>query len=162
RQQRSLAPNPDDHHRLCRRHDSAGDLTRRRLRFCARHLRNCHRWTDLLPAVDPVGDAGRLLAVRRSLDVDEVLSPPEHDRQGRERAGGGEPRGHLSSWIGEIMRWYHYIAYFFGGAFFANFIPHFVNGISGNPFQSPFASPPGEGLSSAMVNVGWGLGNLVV
>ena len=28
-------------------------------------------------------------------------------------------------------------------------VPHFVNGISGHPFQSPFASPPGEGLSSA-------------
>ena len=42
------------------------------------------------------------------------------------------------------MRWYHYVAYFFGGAFIANFVPHFVNGIAGNPFQSPFASPPGR------------------
>ena len=45
----------------------------------------------------------------------------------------------------DMMRWYHYIAYFFGGAFLANAIPHFVNGVSGRPFQSPFASPPGEG-----------------
>jgi hypothetical protein len=60
------------------------------------------------------------------------------------------------------MRWYHYIAYFFGGAFLANTVPHFVNGISGNAFQSPFASPPGEGLSSSTVNVLWGLLNLVV
>ena len=60
------------------------------------------------------------------------------------------------------MRWYHYISYFFGGAFLANTIPHLVAGISGSPFQSPFASPPGEGLSSAMVNVLWGLFNLVV
>ena len=59
-------------------------------------------------------------------------------------------------------RWYHLIAYFFGGAFLANTIPHLVNGISGSPFQSPFASPPGEGLSSAMVNVLWGTFNLVV
>jgi hypothetical protein len=59
-------------------------------------------------------------------------------------------------------RWYHYIAYFFGGAFLANTIPHLVNGISGNPFQSPFASPPGEGLSSATINVLWGTFNLVV
>ena len=59
-------------------------------------------------------------------------------------------------------RWYHLIAYFFGGAFLANTIPHLVAGISGSPFQSPFASPPGEGLSSAIVNVLWGLGNLVV
>jgi hypothetical protein len=57
------------------------------------------------------------------------------------------------------MRWYHYVAYFFGGAFLANAIPHFVNGVSGSPFQSPFASPPGEGLSPALVNVVWGFGN---
>jgi len=60
------------------------------------------------------------------------------------------------------MRWYHYVAYFFGGAFLANAIPHFVNGVSGSPFQSPFASPPGEGLSSSTVNVLWGAFNLVV
>ena len=59
-------------------------------------------------------------------------------------------------------RWYHFIAYFFGGAFLANTIPHLVNGISGNPFQSPFASPPGEGLSSSTVNVLWGSLNLVL
>ena len=60
------------------------------------------------------------------------------------------------------MRWYHYIAYFFGGAFLANVVPHFVNGVSGNAFQSPFASPPGEGLSSSLVNVLWGLFNIIV
>ena len=59
-------------------------------------------------------------------------------------------------------RWYHYIAWFFGGAFIANTIPHLVSGISGSPFQSPFASPPGEGLSSATVNVLWGFFNLAV
>lgn len=60
------------------------------------------------------------------------------------------------------MRWYHWVAYFFGGAFLANFVPHFVQGVSGAPFQSPFADPPGEGLSSASVNVAWGLTNLFV
>lgn len=60
------------------------------------------------------------------------------------------------------MRWYHYVAYFFGGAFLVNAVPHFVNGVSGNPFQSPFASPPGEGLSSSTVNVLWGSFNLGV
>ncbi len=60
------------------------------------------------------------------------------------------------------MRWYHYLAYFFGGAFLANALPHLGNGISGHAFQSPFASPPGEGLSSAMVNVAWGLFNLTI
>jgi len=60
------------------------------------------------------------------------------------------------------MRWYQYVAYFFGGAFLSNAIPHFVNGVSGNAFQSPFASPSGVGLSSAMVNVLWGMFNLAV
>lgn len=59
-------------------------------------------------------------------------------------------------------RWYHDIAYFFGGVFLANAVPHTVAGVSGSAFQSPFASPSGEGLSSAMVNVLWGFFNLVV
>lgn len=64
--------------------------------------------------------------------------------------------------MGAAMRWYHYVAYFFGGAFLANTLPHLGNGISGHAFQSPFASPPGVGLSSAMVNVLWGCSNLAV
>ena len=59
-------------------------------------------------------------------------------------------------------RWYHVVVWFFGGAFLANTISHLVNGISGSPFQSPFASPPGVGLSSSIVNVLWGMFNLVV
>lgn len=59
-------------------------------------------------------------------------------------------------------RWYHLVAYFWGGAFLANTIPHLVQGISGSPFQSPFAKPPGEGLSSATVNVLWGTFNLII
>jgi hypothetical protein len=59
-------------------------------------------------------------------------------------------------------RWYHYLSYFFGGAFLANSLPHLGNGISGHAFQSPFATPPGEGLSSSTVNVLWGLFNLAV
>ena len=60
------------------------------------------------------------------------------------------------------MRWRDYLAYFFGGAFLANTLPHLGSGVSGNAFQSPFASPPGVGLSSALGNVLWGLFNLVV
>jgi len=60
------------------------------------------------------------------------------------------------------MPWYHYVSYFFGGAFLANAIPHFVSGMMGRPFQSPFAKPPGEGLSSSTVNVLWGAFNIVV
>ncbi|MGB9456300.1 MAG: hypothetical protein WCB12_09670 [Bryobacteraceae bacterium] len=60
------------------------------------------------------------------------------------------------------MPWYNYVAYFFGGAFLANALPHLGNGISGRAFQSPFASPPGQGLSSPTVNVLWGFFNLAV
>jgi hypothetical protein len=59
------------------------------------------------------------------------------------------------------MHWYYYVACFFGGAFLANSLPHFINGISGRAFQSPFAKPPGKGLSSPTVNVLWGFFNLV-
>jgi hypothetical protein len=60
------------------------------------------------------------------------------------------------------MRWYHSLAYFFGGAFLANSLPHLINGIFGNAFQSPFATPSGQGLSSSTVNVLWGFFNLAV
>jgi hypothetical protein len=60
------------------------------------------------------------------------------------------------------MKWYHHLAYFFGGAFLANAVPHFVMGITGHPFQTPFATPPGEGLSSALINVLWGFFNAVI
>jgi hypothetical protein len=60
------------------------------------------------------------------------------------------------------MNWLHDLAYLFGGAFLANAIPHFVSGMMGRPFQSPFAKPSGVGLSSSTVNVLWGFGNFVV
>jgi hypothetical protein len=59
------------------------------------------------------------------------------------------------------MIWQHYPSWFFGGAFLANAIPHFVSGTMGRAFQSPFAKPRGEGLSSSTVNVLWGFLNLV-
>jgi hypothetical protein len=40
--------------------------------------------------------------------------------------------------------------------------PHFVQGISGAWFQTPFSSPPGIGESSPVVNVLWGFFNLVI
>jgi hypothetical protein len=60
------------------------------------------------------------------------------------------------------MTWYTYLAYFFGGAFLVNAIPHLTNGLSGRPFPSPFASPPGKGNSSPTVNVLWAAVNLIV
>lgn len=59
------------------------------------------------------------------------------------------------------MNWLHLIAYFFGGALLVNAVPHLVSGLMGRPFQSPFAKPPGEGLSSSTTNFLWGFGNLV-
>jgi len=60
------------------------------------------------------------------------------------------------------MEWLDLVAYFFGGAFLTNAVPHFVSRVMGKPFQSPFATPSGEGLSSSTVNVLWGSVNLVV
>jgi hypothetical protein len=60
------------------------------------------------------------------------------------------------------MNWLHDLAYFFGGAFLSNAVPHYVAGVMGRPFQSPFAKPPGQGLSSSTVNVAWGAANLVI
>jgi hypothetical protein len=68
----------------------------------------------------------------------------------------------LILWSRSNMHWYDFLSYFFGGAFLANALPHLLNGISGRSFQSPFAKPPGEGLSSPIVNVLWGFFNLVV
>jgi len=59
------------------------------------------------------------------------------------------------------MPWYFYLLEFLAGAFLANSVPHFVHGVSGAPFQSPFAKPPGVGESSPTMNVIWGFANLV-
>ncbi|HTQ29241.1 MAG TPA: hypothetical protein VMI35_13980 [Puia sp.] len=55
-----------------------------------------------------------------------------------------------------------YIASFFAGMFLANAVPHFVHGISGNKFPTPFSKPRGIGLSSSTVNVLWALFNIAV
>ncbi|WP_158934757.1 hypothetical protein [Burkholderia sp. S171] len=60
------------------------------------------------------------------------------------------------------MSWHQYLSYFLGGAVFSNAIPHFVSGMMGRSFQSPFATPRGKGLSSATVNVLWGAFNVAV
>ena len=60
------------------------------------------------------------------------------------------------------MNWLDLVSYFIGGFFCCNAIPHYVSGVIGRPFQSPFAKPPGEGLSSSTVNVLWGFANLII
>src|SRR5271155_2948716 len=71
----------------------------------------------------------------------------------------------MGRWRGEIrmtINWLHEFAYLWGGAFLVNAAPHLVSGLMGRPFQSPFAKPPGQGLSSSTVNVLWGAFNLAV
>ncbi len=60
------------------------------------------------------------------------------------------------------MEWYQYLAAFFSGAFLSNAVPHFVKGICGDKFPTPFAKPPGKGLSSPIVNTLWGSLNILV
>jgi hypothetical protein len=60
------------------------------------------------------------------------------------------------------LPWLDLVSYFFGGVFLANAVPHAISGVMGRAFQSPFAKPRGQGLSSSTTNVLWGFFNLVV
>jgi hypothetical protein len=60
------------------------------------------------------------------------------------------------------MKWYHIVACFFAGCLLSNAVPHFVHGVSGDSFPTPFANPPGKGLSSPTINVLWALANLLI
>ena len=60
------------------------------------------------------------------------------------------------------MPWHNVAAYFFGGLFLANFFPHFIAGMSGVRFYTPFATPPFRGLSSPVVNILYALFNLAM
>lgn len=60
------------------------------------------------------------------------------------------------------MNWLHDLSWFFGGAFLANTLPHLISGLMGRPFQTPFAKPSGQGLSSSTLNVIWGFINLAI
>jgi hypothetical protein len=55
-----------------------------------------------------------------------------------------------------------YIAHFFGGVFLANGIPHFVSGVCGRSFRTPFVRMHGGDVSSPTVNVFWGWLNFLV
>jgi hypothetical protein len=60
------------------------------------------------------------------------------------------------------MKWYHYLSVFFAGIFLANAVPHFIHGVSGDAFPTPFANPPAKGLSSPTLNVLWACFNLLI
>ncbi|MDG2001935.1 MAG: hypothetical protein P8J20_01250 [Novosphingobium sp.] len=55
----------------------------------------------------------------------------------------------------------HIVAWFGAGGLLINTLPHLIAGLQGRAFQSPFAKPPGVGLSSPLSNVLWGFFNLV-
>jgi len=56
----------------------------------------------------------------------------------------------------------HLVAWFFAGGLAINTLPHLIAGLQGRAFQSPFAKPPGIGLSSPLTNVLWGFVNLAL
>lgn len=58
------------------------------------------------------------------------------------------------------MKWYNYVAAFFAGIFLCNAIPHFMSGVSGDWLPTPFSDPPGQGLSSPLINLIWALINI--
>jgi hypothetical protein len=60
------------------------------------------------------------------------------------------------------MKWYHYLAVFAAGFFLTNTVPHLVQGATSNSFPTPFANPPGKGLSSPLINVLWACTNLFI
>lgn len=55
-----------------------------------------------------------------------------------------------------------YILLIFAGALVGNAIPHLAAGLRGEPFPTPFAKPPGRGLSAPVVNALWGSANLLL
>lgn len=53
-----------------------------------------------------------------------------------------------------------YALLFLAGALLCNCIPHLAAGLRGEAFPTPFASPPGRGLSPPLLNFLWGAANL--
>ncbi|MCC3275295.1 hypothetical protein LJ753_05365 [Arthrobacter sp. zg-Y20] len=53
------------------------------------------------------------------------------------------------------------VSKFFAGVLLANAVPHGVSAVQGRQFPSPFASPPGVGLSGPVTNAAWSAVNAV-
>jgi len=60
------------------------------------------------------------------------------------------------------LPWIAYIVHFIAAVFLTNGIPHFVNGVSGRPFRTPFARLGSSNLSSPEINVIWGWLNFLI
>jgi hypothetical protein len=64
----------------------------------------------------------------------------------------------MSEWF--AVPWWTWVGAFFGAAFAANGIPHYVHGLSGKRFPTPFSGGAGT-LDGPVRNVFWGAGNLI-
>ncbi|WKB53128.1 hypothetical protein [Eleftheria terrae] len=60
------------------------------------------------------------------------------------------------------MDWLDHLAHFFVAALAVNGLPHFVNGLSGRRFPTPFGHPPAVGDSRPLVNVLWAVANFLL
>ena len=59
-----------------------------------------------------------------------------------------------------MTEWWFYLAGLFAALFLVNGIPHFVNGLSGRRFPTPFSGGPGT-EDEPWRNVLWGAFNLI-
>ncbi len=60
------------------------------------------------------------------------------------------------------MPWIAYLVHFIAAAFLTNGLPHFVSGVSGRPFRTPFVRLGSARLSSPVTNVIWGWFNFLI
>lgn len=60
-----------------------------------------------------------------------------------------------------ISPWQDYLMAFFAALFLTNGIPHFVHGVSGKQFPTPFSGGAGT-LDSPVRNVFWGAANFAI
>lgn len=65
----------------------------------------------------------------------------------------------MAQWL--AAPWSTWIVAFFGAIFTVNGIPHYVQGLSGKQFPTPFSGGAGT-LDGPVRNVFWGSGNLIV
>ena len=59
-----------------------------------------------------------------------------------------------------MILWWYYLVAILAAALVVNGVPHFVQGISGQTFPTPFSGGPGT-FDSAARNVLWGSANLI-
>jgi hypothetical protein len=60
------------------------------------------------------------------------------------------------------MSWIHHFAWFFGGAFLVNALPHLIGGMTGSAFQTPFIQTCARWRVGPMLNLVWGWFNFAV